>query len=160
MAGETLDSLDHRILAILQTDGRLGLTEIGRRVNLSQPAVSARVKRLEQAGVISGYRAIVDPARLGLNIHAMVRLRTTHAHVAACLDHFAALPEVVTVHRLTGEDCFLIDLYAMTAERLEAVVDGIARFGPVTTSLVLRTYASPVTGTPPAPPAGGSGGRA
>ena len=165
MAGETLDSfdsVDHRILAILQTEGRLGLTEIGRRVNLSQPAVSARVKRLEQAGVISGYRAVVDPARLGLNIHAVVRLRTTQARVAACLDHFAALPEVVTVHRLTGEDCFLIDIYAATAQRLETVVDGIARFGPVTTSLVLRTYESGTItppGTPPARPVTGSGGR-
>jgi Lrp/AsnC family leucine-responsive transcriptional regulator len=162
MAHETLDSfdsVDRRILAILQNEGRLGLTEIGRRVNLSQPAVSARVRRLEETGVISGYRAVVDPARLGLNIHAMVRLRTTHAHISACLTHFAALPEVVAVHRLTGEDCFLVDVYAATAERLEAVVDGIARFGPVTTSLVLRTYESPVTGTPLAPPAGGSGGR-
>jgi Lrp/AsnC family leucine-responsive transcriptional regulator len=139
-AVDSFDSVDHRILAILQTEGRLGLTEIGRRVNLSQPAVSARVKRLEQSGVISGYRAVVDPARLGLNIHAVVRLRTTNAHIAACLDHFAALPEVVTVHRLTGEDCFLVDVYAATARRLETVVDSIARFGPVTTSLVLRTY--------------------
>jgi Lrp/AsnC family leucine-responsive transcriptional regulator len=157
---DSFDSVDHRILAILQTEGRLGLTEIGRRVNLSQPAVSARVKRLEESGVITGYRAVVDPARLGLNLHAMVRLRTTHARISDCLDHFAALPEVVTVHRLTGEDCFLIDVYAATAGRLETVVDSIARFGPVTTSLVLRTYESPVTGTPPAPPAGGSGGRA
>ena len=143
MAGETsesFDAVDFRILAILQAEGRLGLTEIGRRVNLSQPAVSARVRRLERAGVISGYRAVVDPARLGLNIHAVVRLRTTHAHVPACLDHFARLPEVVSVYRLTGEDCFMLDIYAATAERLEAVVDGIARFGPVTTSLVLRTY--------------------
>jgi Lrp/AsnC family leucine-responsive transcriptional regulator len=122
MARETLasfDSVDRRILAILQNEGRLGLTEIGRRVNLSQPAVSARVRRLEETGVISGYRAVVDPARLGLDIHAMVRLRTTHARIAACLDHFAALPEVVA----------------------------------------LRTYESPVTGTPLAPPAGGSDGR-
>lgn len=145
---ESFDSVDRRILAILQTEGRLGLTEIGRRVNLSQPAVSARVKRLEKSGVISGYRAVVDPARLGLNIHAVVRLRTTHARVAACLDHFAALPEVVTVHRLTGEDCFLIDVYAATAQRLETVVDSIARFGPVTTSLVLRTYETKAVNPP------------
>lgn len=143
MTGETSDSLDavdREILGILQAEGRLGITEIGRRVNLSQPAVSARVKRLERTGVITGYRAVVDPARLGLNIHAMVRLRTTHARVQACLDHFARVPEVIRAHRLTGEDCFLIDVYATNAERLETVVDDIARFGPVTTSLVLRTY--------------------
>lgn len=136
----SLDSLDHAILAIVQAEGRLGVTEIGRRVNLSQPAISARIKRLEQSGVITGYRAIVDPARLGLSIHAMVRLRTTHARIPACLEHFTQLPEVVGVHRLTGEDCFLLDVHAASAERLETVVDSIARFGPVTTSLVLRTY--------------------
>jgi len=136
----SLDSLDHEILAILQAEGRLGVTEIGRRINLSQPAVSARIKRLEQSGVITGYRAIVDPARLGLSIHAMIRLRTIHARIPACLEHFTQVPEVMSVHRLTGEDCFLLDVHTASAERLETVVDAIARFGPVTTSLVLRTY--------------------
>jgi Lrp/AsnC family leucine-responsive transcriptional regulator len=145
MAGRTLDPLDATdlaILAILQTDGRLGVTEIGRRVNLSQPAVSARIKRLEQTGVITGYRAVVDPSRLGLSIHAVVRLRTTHARIAACLEHFSQVSEITGVQRLTGEDCFLIDVHAVDAGRLETVVDAIARFGPVTTSLVLRTYES------------------
>ena len=76
---DSLDAIDREILAILQTDGRLSGADIGRKVNLSQPAVSARMQRLERSGVITGYRALVDPARLGLNIHAVVRLRTTHA---------------------------------------------------------------------------------
>jgi Lrp/AsnC family leucine-responsive transcriptional regulator len=137
---DPLDSTDYAILAILQTEGRLGVTEIGRQVHLSQPAVSARIKRLEQAGVITGYRAVIDPSRIGLNIHAVVRLRTTHARIAACLEHFAQVPEITGVRRLTGEDCFLLDIHAADARRLEDVVDAIARFGPVTTSLVLRTY--------------------
>jgi Lrp/AsnC family leucine-responsive transcriptional regulator len=137
---ESFDATDQELLAILQREGRLGVTELGRRVNLSQPAVSARIKRLERSGVITGYRAVVDPARLGLPIHAVIRLRTTHARIAACLEHFARVPEVTGVARLTGEDCFLLDVRAASAERLEAVVDGIARFGPVTTSLVLRDY--------------------
>ena len=143
MTGETsysLDATDHAILAILQSDGRMGVTEIGRRVNLSQPAVSARIKRLEQSGVIAGYRAVIDPTRLGLNIHAVVRLRTVHARIAACLEHFSQVCEITGVRRVTGEDCFVIDVHAADAGRLEAVVDSIARFGPVTTSLVLRTY--------------------
>jgi len=71
---DSLDAIDREILAILQTHGRLSGADIGRKVNLSQPAVSARIQRLERSGVITGYRAIVDPARLGLNIHAVVRL--------------------------------------------------------------------------------------
>jgi Lrp/AsnC family leucine-responsive transcriptional regulator len=143
---DSLDPTDYAILALLQTEGRLGVTEIGRRVNLSQPAVSARINRLEQTGVITGYRAVIDPARLGLNIHAVVRLRTVHARIAACLEHFGQVPEITDVRRLTGEDCFLIDIHAADARRLESIVDAIARFGPVTTSLVLRTYETkPIT---------------
>lgn len=154
MASETsisLDAVDQAIVGILQSEGRLGVTEIGRRVKLSQPAVSARIRRLEQSGVITGYRAVVDPVRLGLSIHAVIRLRATHARIASSLDHFAQLPEVTSVYRLTGEDCFLIDVHAASAGRLETIVDGIARFGPVTTSLVLRTYeAKPITPHRPA----------
>jgi Lrp/AsnC family transcriptional regulator, leucine-responsive regulatory protein len=153
MTSETfnaLDGTDLAILSILQEDGRLGVTEIGRRISLSQPAVSARIRRLEQAGIITGFRAVVDPRRLGLNIHAVVRLRTTHARIAAALDHFASLPEIISCYRLTGDDCFLIDIHAASAERLETIVDSIARFGPVTTSLVLRSYPpKPITPTPP-----------
>jgi Lrp/AsnC family transcriptional regulator, leucine-responsive regulatory protein len=152
MTTETFDSpdpTDLAILSVVQGEGRLGVTEIGRRVSLSQPAVSARIKRLEQAGIITGYRAVVDPRRVGLTIHAAVRLRTTHARITAALDHFATVTEIVSVYRLTGEDCFLIDIHAAGAERLETLVDSIARFGPVTTSLVLRSYPpKPVTPAP------------
>lgn len=146
-----LDATDYAILAILQTHGRLGVTEIGRRVNLSQPAVSARIKRLEQCGVITGYQAVVDPTRLGLNIHAVIRLRTTHARISACLEHFTEVPEIANVLRLTGEDCFLIDVHVADAHRLESVVDAIARFGPVTTSLVLRAYETKAVTAPRTP---------
>ncbi|KAA0023702.1 Lrp/AsnC family transcriptional regulator [Antrihabitans cavernicola] len=143
---DSLDSIDYKLLDILQVEGRLGVTELGRRINLSQPAVSARIKRLEQSGVISGYRAVVDHGKLGLNIHAVIRLRTTHARIAAALEHFAQLPEIANVFRLTGDDCFLIDVRARDSERLETIVDGIARFGPVTTSLVLRAYETNAVG--------------
>jgi Lrp/AsnC family transcriptional regulator, leucine-responsive regulatory protein len=136
----SLDRTDRDILRLLQAEGRLGGAEIGRRVTLSQPAVSARIKRLEDAGVITGYHAEIDPRRLGFAIHAVARLRTTQASVAPALEMFTSLPEVTLIYRLTGEDCFLLDLHAANAERLEIVVDSIARFGPVTTSLVLRSY--------------------
>ena len=111
--------------------------------------------RLDQAGIITGFRAVVDPRRVGLSIHAVVRLRTTHARITAALDHFATVPEIISLYRLTGEDCFLIDIHAASAERLEALVDSIARFGPVTTSLVLRSYPpKPVTPAPPGCSAG------
>ncbi|MFF0271446.1 Lrp/AsnC family transcriptional regulator [Kribbella sp. NPDC004536] len=135
-----MDSIDRAILAILQCDGRLSGADIGRKVGLSQPAVSARIQRLERSGVIAGYRAVVDPARIGLNIHAVVRLRTSHARIVEALELFEKLPEVVSTYRLTGEDCFLLDVHTADAQRLEQVVDTIGRLGPVSTSLVLREY--------------------
>ncbi|MGW0818335.1 Lrp/AsnC family transcriptional regulator [Streptomyces viridiviolaceus] len=137
---ESLDRIDRDILALLQTDGRLTGAEVGRRVGLSQPAASARIQRLEKSGVITGYRAVVDPAALGLNIHAVIRLRTTHAQLSRALDFASRTSEVASTLRVTGEDCLIFDVYCPQAGRLEEVVDALARYGPVTTSLVLRAY--------------------
>ena len=142
-SNDPLDSADRKILAILQREGRLGGAEIGRRVNLSQPAVSARIKRLEERGVITGYRALVDPSALGFALHTVVRLRTTQANIPPALELFATMPEITRIYRLTGEDCFFLDLHVADAGRLETLVDRIAKFGPVTTSLVLRDYTAP-----------------
>lgn len=138
---ESLDAVDRRIIDLLQRDGRLTGAEVGRRVGLSQPAASARIARLERVGVIAGYRAVVDAAAVGLNIRAVVRLRTTHAQLAAALELASQMVEVTSTLRITGEDCLLLDIHCVDAGRLERVVDSLARFGPVTTSLVLREYA-------------------
>ncbi|MFJ4838632.1 Lrp/AsnC family transcriptional regulator [Streptomyces sp. NPDC088746] len=139
---EPLDEIDRAILDLLQTDGRLTGAEVGRRVGLSQPAASARIQRLERRGVITGYRAVVEPAAVGLNIHAVVRLRTSHARLSQALDLAARTPEVVSTLRVTGEDCLVLDVHCTHAQRLEQVVDSLACYGPVTTSLVLRSYPS------------------
>jgi Lrp/AsnC family transcriptional regulator, leucine-responsive regulatory protein len=155
LAGKTIDSLDNidrSILELLQADGRLSGAEVGRRVGLSQPAASARIQRLEKSGVITGYRATVDPLKIGLNIHAVIRLRTTHAQLASALKIAAQTPEVIEVTRVTGDDCLLLDVQCANAARLEQVVDSVARHGPVTTSVVLHSY-------PPKPlPAAGNEG--
>jgi Lrp/AsnC family transcriptional regulator, leucine-responsive regulatory protein len=132
-----LDPTDIAIVEQMQQDGRISVSELGRRVGLSQPAASERLKRLEERGVIAGYRAIIDPAALGLGMMAIIRVRTTHAHIRACLKQFAEMPQVIEVLRLTGEDCFLLKVLVPTPGDLEAIVDGVARFGAVTTSLVL-----------------------
>ncbi|MFG2661150.1 Lrp/AsnC family transcriptional regulator [Streptomyces sp. NPDC048425] len=145
----SLDKIDRAILELLQTDGRLTGAEVGRRVGLSQPAASARIQRLEKNGIITSYRAVVAPAAVGLNIHAIVRLRTTHAQLIQALTLAAQTPEVVSTLRVTGEDCLLLDVHCSHAERLEQVVDSLARYGPVTTALVLRSY--PPKSLPTAP---------
>lgn len=137
---DSLDRIDLDILALLQSEGRLTGAEVGRRVGLSQPAAGARIQRLERSGVITGYRAVVDPVALGLNIHAVVRLRTTHAQLPRALDFASKTPEITSTLRVTGEDCLIFDVHCPQAGRLEEVVDALARYGPVITSLVLRAY--------------------
>ncbi|HEY3502028.1 MAG TPA: Lrp/AsnC family transcriptional regulator [Actinocatenispora sp.] len=145
---EALDETDRRILSLLQIEGRLSGAEVGRRVGLSQPAASARIQRLENRGVITGYRAVVDPTALGLSMRAVIRLRTTHAQLAPALDLASRTPEIVSTMRVTGEDCLIFDVHTAGARRLETVVDALARYGPVTTSVVLHMYdTKPLTGT-------------
>lgn len=134
-----LDPVDITILEALQDNGRIGMSELGRRIGLSQPATSERVKRLEERGIITGYGARIDAAALGLGMMAVIRLRTTHEHIRASLALFAEMPQVIEVLRLTGEDCFILKVLVPTPAELEAIVDTIARFGAVTTSLVLRS---------------------
>jgi Lrp/AsnC family leucine-responsive transcriptional regulator len=130
-----LDPTD--IVELLQQDGRIAVSELGRKIGLSQPATSERLKKLEDRGVIAGYSARIDPASVGLGMMAVIRLRTTHEHIRPCLKQFAQMPEIVEVLRLTGEDCFLLKVLIPTPGQLETIVDTIARFGSVTTSLVL-----------------------
>lgn len=141
-----LDGKDIAIIEALQRDGRMPLAELGRKIGLSQPAMSERVKRLEERGVIAGYGARIDPQALGLGMTAIVRLKTTHEHVRACLKRFAELPNVIEVYRVTGEDCFVLKVLVPTPDRLAVVVDALGRFGAVTTSVVLRSEpARPIT---------------
>lgn len=136
----TLDRLDWRILEALQRNARVTNTELGKHIGLSQPAVTARIKRLEACGVIEGYAARINPGLVGRPISAVVRIRTTHAEIKHCLSAFAAMPEIVEAQRITGEDCFIVRIVVEEMAQLEAAIDALARFGPVTTSVVLATY--------------------
>lgn len=134
-----LDPTDIAIIEAMQENGRIGISELGRLVGLSQPATSERVKRLEERGIITGYCARIDPAALGFGMMAVIRLRTTHEHIKSCLKQFSEMPHVMEVLSLTGEDCFIVKVLVPTPQDLESIVDTIARFGPVTTSLVLSS---------------------
>ncbi len=134
-----LDPTDMLIVEIMQEDGRIAVSELGRKIGLSQPATSERLKRLEGRGIITGYGARVNTAALGLGMMAVIRLRTTHEHIRPCLKLFSAMPQVIDVLRLTGEDCFLLKVLVPSPADLETIVDSIARYGAVTTSLVLRS---------------------
>ena len=137
-----VDAVDISILEALQENARLPLSELGRRIGLSQPATSERVKRLEERGIITGYNARIDAAAIGLGTMAIIQLRTTHENIRTCLKRFAEMPNVIEVHRLTGEYCFLLKVIVQAPGQLELIVDAVGRFGTVTTSVVLRSEPS------------------
>src|SRR3954447_5681187 len=141
MAVESLDDLDLRILEALQENGRAGYAELGRTVGLSASAVTERVRRLEESGVITGYRCEVDPERLGLAIRAQVRLRYPTANYRPFHDLLASTPEITEAHHVTGEDCFVLTVLARSMRHLEEVTGRIGGLGAVTTSVV---YSSPL----------------
>jgi Lrp/AsnC family leucine-responsive transcriptional regulator len=133
---ETLDPTDWSIIAELQRDGRVALTELGRRVNLSASATTERVKRLESIGVITGYRADVDLAKVGYPVVAVVRLKypgNKHQPLHRLLQRRT---EVLECLRTTGDDCYTLKLAATSMAHLEQLVDELAQFGSTTTNVV------------------------
>lgn len=138
----SLDKLDCHILNLLQRNARMSNTEIGKRIGLSQPAVTARIQRLEESGVIEGYGARIDARRAGLGISALIRLKTTHSRIADCLARFQAMPAIVGADRITGEDCFIVRVTVQAMSELESAIDELASLGAVTTSIVLASYPS------------------
>jgi Lrp/AsnC family leucine-responsive transcriptional regulator len=135
----TLDATDHRIISELSADGRVSLAELGRRVSLSSPAVAERVKRLEQAGVIAGYRADIDPRALGYQLTAIVRVKPAVRQLSKIAELAAQIPEIEECLRITGEDCFYMKLHLGSIEELPGVLDRFLLYGETTTSIVNAT---------------------
>jgi Lrp/AsnC family transcriptional regulator, leucine-responsive regulatory protein len=133
------DGLDWAILRELQRDGRVPLAELGRRVGLSASSTAERIRRLEDAGVIRGYRADLDLERLGYPILAFIRVRTARADQGGVVRAIDERPEIVGCHHVTGEDCYLVRVVARSIHHLEETAHELAVLGPTTTSIVLST---------------------
>jgi Lrp/AsnC family leucine-responsive transcriptional regulator len=135
---ETIDATDWAILVALQDDGRLPLTELGKRVNLSASATTDRVKRLESLGVITGYRATIDLGRAGYPVLAVVRLKYPGSHHSPLHKLIDERPEILECLRTTGDDCYVLKLAATSMQHLEELIDELAQFGSTTTNVVYR----------------------
>ena len=142
---DLLDRVNRRLLQELQTDGRLSMAELGRRVNLSPPSVAERVQRLERARVITGYRAEVDPKAIGFPVAAVVRIRPTTRQLQKIPELARTIPEVVDCLRITGEDCFFVRLQLRSLDDLEGILDQFIVLGQTTTSII---HSTPVAGRP------------
>jgi len=138
-----LDELNTRILDELTADPRLRTTELARRLGVSTPTVRERVARLEESGVIRGYRLDIDPAALGRPVAAWVRLRPGPNQIPKIIELAGRVPEVVECHRISGEDCFLLKVHVPAVEDLEDVLDAFLLFGQTTSSFVVATPVPP-----------------
>lgn len=144
-----IDATNRRVLEELQRDPRLTMSELGRRVGMSSPAVTERVRRLEESGVIRGYRLDVDPAALGLPIAAYVRIRPNGGQLPRIAELARQIPEVVECHRITGEDCFILKVYIPAIDQLDRLLDSLLLYGSTTTTIIQSSPVPPRT--PPLP---------
>ncbi len=134
-----MDNTDIRILKILQQEARISMKELGLRVNLTSPAVSERIKRLEESGVIEGYAAIVNPKKLKLHVEAIVHVSMkVSAH-----ERFKKLAmeerEIIECHHVTGEDCMTVKVVCEDTHRLEEILDKIQAIGDTKTAIILSS---------------------
>lgn len=138
-----LDRRNVELLCLLRDDPRLGISELARRIGMSAPAVRERILRLEEAGVIRGYRLELDPAALGYPISAYVRVRPAPGQLPKIAELARSLPQVVECHRVTGEDCFVLKVYLPSIDELDQVLDRFLAYGQTTTSIVQSTPVPP-----------------
>jgi Lrp/AsnC family transcriptional regulator, leucine-responsive regulatory protein len=133
------DEIDKKILKELQEDARTSYAELGRRVGLTTPAVIERVRKLEDAGIITGYRAEINPAKVGQPITAFIRMSITGVDYSHIIEVAEESTEVLECHRGTGEDSFIMKIAVSSVEHLQQVIDRLTPYGITTTTIVLSS---------------------
>ncbi|HKP25009.1 MAG TPA: Lrp/AsnC family transcriptional regulator [Dongiaceae bacterium] len=138
-----LDSRNQKLLAALLKNPRASITDLARKVGLSAPATRERMLRLEEAGIIKGWRVELDPKALGFPIAVLVRVRPMPGQLPKIAKLAQSLPQVTECHRITGEDCFLIRAHLRALEELDGLLDRFLAYGQTTTSIVQSSPVAP-----------------
>jgi Lrp/AsnC family leucine-responsive transcriptional regulator len=141
------DPLNLDILRRLRADPRQPVAKLARAVGMSAPAVSERILRLEEAGIIRGVTLDLDPAAMGYPIALFVRVRPSPGQLDKIVALARALPEVSECHRITGEDCFLMKVHIASLDVLDVLLDRFLQYGQTTTS-ILQSSPVPPRGPP------------
>ena len=146
-----IDQISWRILEAVQRDGRISIKALAGEIGLSLPATSERLKRLEEAGVISGYRAVVHPESVGHGVTAVIGLTTiAKPDKARLIATLKEMPEVIECLHVTGQDSYLLRVVTKDLQHLEAFVGSVNGYGETRTSIVmsqpirLRSISAPV----------------
>ena len=133
------DARNLELIRLLQEDPRASVSELARRIGMSAPSVKERLTRLEEGGVIRGYRLELDPVALGWPLMAYIRIRPMPGQLSKIAELAASLPQVAECHRITGEDCFILKVYLASIESMDGILDRFLTLGQTTTSLVQST---------------------
>jgi Lrp/AsnC family leucine-responsive transcriptional regulator len=136
-----LDTTGWALLVALQENARASYADLGRQVGLTPPAVADRIRRLEAAGIITGYHATVDPAKLGLGLKAVIRFKSSRTYERT-LPFIQTCPEIVECHDVTGEDCMTLTAVVTSVAHLQRLVARLGSYGASNTAIVL---ASPIS---------------
>lgn len=138
-ASHLLDQIGWHILEELQENARIPFAELGRRVGLSTPAVAERVRNMEDAGIIRGYRAEVDPKACGYNISAFIRVNVAGDKLQHFVEIAKGCPEVLECHRVTGAESFVLKMAVTDMKHLESAIDSLMPYVATTTSMILSS---------------------
>lgn len=135
-----MDALDRQVLEILQQDGKMSISELGRIIGLSTTATKERVKKLETEGYIERYAAILNPEKMGCGLTAFITVPVGDIDILEMGDRLVSMPQVQECHKVTGNACFLIKVKAADARDLEKTIDQINQYAKNTyTYIALST---------------------
>lgn len=141
-----MDEIDKKIIMSLQKSGKMSMTKLGGEISLSQPVVTERVKKLEENGVIEGYRAIINRKKVNKSVSAFILFQAKQCD--DFVNYCKTVEDVLEVHRVSGQYNFLVKLIAETLETLEWQINDLGQHGDSTTLVVLsspleNTYITP-----------------
>lgn len=139
-----LDALDSALLSMLASEPRLPILELASRLKVARNTVQARMKRLEESGVVRGYPPNISLAELGFTVHAFVGIETDQNKMDAIIEALRAYPHVLEVHATTGRADLLVRIAAQTQQELLDIIQQVHRIDGVKHSETMLAMATPV----------------